>query len=477
MESSPGKLKGTGAPGLASEPGVSPGLRVPSLRRLFERETGARMGKQRTFADICGFPPISQSARKGRGTERRCQDARETHRAPSICRPFGKWVGKLKSIPALAVLFSLTALTACRKQDFPQYPPNYREYAYVTNGGSGTVTVLDVVNIRIDREIPVGQNPIAVAAGPTRSEVYVVNSGTENGQGSLSVIDAEKNAVVATIALHRRPASIDLDAAGALAYIANTGSNSISVVDLKGRQEIAQIGTGEEPVAARISPDGRTLVVANRRGNSVSIIDAVGKTIRAVFGDCPGASDVAILPDSSKALVACSAGHQVMAIALADSKFNPGQPDRLEVLLDVGRAPVQLALKPDGGELFVSNSASDSISEVVTSTDDVGGAYLIGDGPVRGLVSADNAILYVANFRSQYVTAYSIDDGRRLAPSIRVGDGPAAMAFSNSGLLLFVVDNRSGDMAVVRTATMSLFTILPTNRSPNAIAVKAFKVQ
>ena len=43
------------------------------------------------------------------------------------------------------------ALTACRQHDFPQYAPNYREYAYVTNGGSGTVSVYDVVNVRVDR--------------------------------------------------------------------------------------------------------------------------------------------------------------------------------------------------------------------------------------------------------------------------------------------------------------------------------------
>ena len=165
-----------------------------------------------------------------------------------------------------------------------------------------------------------------------------------------------------------------------------------------------------------------------------------------------------------------------MAIALADSKFNSGKPDRMESLLDVGRAPVHLALKPDGGELFASNSLSDSISEVVTSTDDVGGAYLMGDAPVRGLVSSDNSMLYVANYRSQYVTPYAIDDGRRLK-SIHVGDGPVALAFSSNGFLLFVVDNRSGDVAVVRTGTQSLFTIVPTGRAPNAIAVKAFTVQ
>ena len=72
-------------------------------------------------------------------------------------------------------------VSGCRKQDFPQYPANYREYAYVTNGGSDTVTVLDVVDVRIDREIPVGQNPVAVAASLALNEVYVVSSGLEGG--------------------------------------------------------------------------------------------------------------------------------------------------------------------------------------------------------------------------------------------------------------------------------------------------------
>jgi len=407
-------------------------------------------------------------------------------RAPSFRHFSGERVGNHKLQPArffVPALLAVLTLTACSKQDFPQYPPNYREYAYVTNGDSGTVTVLDVVNVRVDREISVGQNPVAVIASPTRSEVYVVNSGAEGGQGSISVIDAEKNAVAATIPLHRKPVSIDLNAEGTLAYVANSGSNSISVIDLTARQEIAQIGAGEEPVSARITPDGKTLVVANRRGNSVSMIDAAARRVRSIFDGCPGAADVAILPDSSKAFVACSAGHQVMAIALANSKFSPAQPDRLESMLDVGRAPVQLALKPDGGEVFVSNSLSNSISEIDTSKNDVGGAYMIGDDPVRGLVSSDNALLYVANFRSQYVTIYSIDEGKRLPtsirglpPSIHVGDGPLALEFSSNGLLFFVVDNRSADVAVVRTATRSLFTILPTGRSPNAIAVKAFKV-
>ncbi|MFP5206331.1 MAG: lactonase family protein [Acidobacteriota bacterium] len=371
-------------------------------------------------------------------------------------------------------------LAGCAPRNFPQYPANYREYAYVTNGESGTVTVIDVVNVRLDRELAVGQNPVALAASPTRNEIYVVNSGAPSGMGSLSVLDAEHNRVAATVPLHRNPVSIDLDKDGRFAYIANTGSNSVSIVDLQLRREIGRIGTGEQPVAAVLAPDGKTLVVANRGGNSVTLIDPATRRVRAVFTGCPGATDPVVLPDSSRAFIACSAGHQVMVLGLAEAA-NAGngqfaRGDRLETLMDVGRGPVNLALKPDGGELFVSNSISDSVSEVVTNTADVGGATMMGDEPVAGLVSRDNSLLYVANRRSQYVTLYSIDDGRRVG-AVHVGDGPSAMAFSANSYLLFVADSYSGDVAVVRTPTRSLFTILPAGRDPNAIVDKAFQVR
>ena len=384
---------------------------------------------------------------------------------------------------ALFLVTALGLLTGCRPHDFPQYDANYREYAYVTNGGSGTVSVYDVVNVRVDREIPVGQNPTAVAANPARNEVYVVNGGAPTAQGSIAVINAENNSVAATIPVHKQPVAIALDPDGSFGYVVNSGSNSISVLDLKNRHEVAQIGVGEGPAAARVSSDAKTLVVANRGGNSVSVIDTSARKVRAVFEGCPGATDVVILPDSSKAFAACSLGHQVMAIRLAHEARPDGRPattDRLESLLDVGRGPVQLALKPDGGEVFVSNSLSNSISEIYADRDDVAGAYLMGADPVRGLVSADNTLLYVGNLHSDYVTVYSIEDGKR-TDAIHVGDGPSALAFSAAGHLLFVVDSRSGDVAVVRTLDprgtgRQMFTMLPAGRGPNAIVVKAFKV-
>ena len=150
--------------------------------------------------------------------------------------------------------------------------------------------------------------------------------------------------------------------------------------------------------------------------------------MRRVFEGCPGATDVEILPDSSKAFIACSTGHQVMVIALARSTGNyAGKGDRMLALLDVGRSPVDLAMKPDGGEIFVSNFDSDTISEIATSNNEVGGAYTVGAHPSRGIVSADNSTLWISNFNADTIGVYSVDEGK-LINTVHVGNGPDALA-------------------------------------------------
>lgn len=376
------------------------------------------------------------------------------------------------------------ALTGCRRHHFPRYPPDFREFAYVTNSGSNTVTVLDLVNLRQERVLAVGSEPTGVAANPTKNEVYVVNSGA----GTVSVIDAASNRIVATIPVHRKPYFIDVDSTGTRAYVPNSGSNNVSVIDLDKRREIGAIGVGEGPGLAKLSPDGNTLVVTNRISGSVSVVDAKSFRLRAVFPGCPQATDAVILPDSSQAFVACSGGHEVMALGLArpQSPVEQERSDRLLTFLDVGQTPVHLALKPDGGEIFVCNFDGDSVSEIATGTDEVGGAYLVGAHPSDAVVSADNSLLWISNFNSDTVGVYSIDDGRLIKPTISVGAGPDALAFSSDGFLLLAVDSQSGDVSAIRTQSYassgairigSLFTMLPAGNRPSAIVVKAFRIK
>jgi YVTN family beta-propeller protein len=153
--------------------------------------------------------------------------------------------------------------------------------------------------------------------------------------------------------------------------------------------------------------------------------------------------------------------------------------DHLLALLDVGKTPVHIALKPDSGEVFVANFGSDSISEVSTWTNEVSGTYTIGSHPVFGVVSADNSTLWVSNFGADTVTAYSIDDGKMVSV-VHVGSGPDALALSVEGHLLLAADAKSGDISVVRTQEQrgpALFDMWPSGGQPNAIIVKAFTVK
>jgi YVTN family beta-propeller protein len=394
----------------------------------------------------------------------------------------------------------------CHRGRFPDVPAGYREFAYVSNGSSNTISVLDLVYLRQDRTLQVGVQPTGMAVNPKRNEIYVVNTGVASGAGSVSVVDTDLNRVVATIPVHKLPYFIDVDTAGHRAYVTNSGSNTVSVIDLDRRLEIGAAGTGEQPGMARISPDMRTLVVTNRGSGSVSIF-AVGPYaaadapklpgqpaqptpgakdripyLRAAFSGCPGATDAVILNDSSKAFVACSAGHQVMAVSLAaapDSWAAKQDPsllsDRLLAMLDVGDTPVHLALKPDGGEIFCSNFGSDSFSEINTQANEVGGTYPIGTKPTFGIVDADNSTLWISNFGSDAINLWSIDDAQK-AGSIPTGHAPDALAFSADQHLLLAADAHSGDVSVIRTQpSPALFTILPAGSSPNAIVVKAMQ--
>lgn len=399
----------------------------------------------------------------------------------------------LLQVLAAAAAFALLATSGCRRNSFPDVPAGFHEFAYISNGGSNTVTVLDLVYMRADRTLRVGDNPTGLAVNPRRNEVYVVNSKS----GTVSVIDAESNRIVATIPVQRQPYFISVDNTGRRAYVANSGSNSVSVIDLDQRRQISVAGAGEQPRLARISPDNRTLVVTNRGSGSVSIYDVAPYEpspsdpghllrLRAAFAGCPGATDAAILPDSSKAFVACSGGHQVMAISLAAApgswaaRQDPAAlHDHKLALLDVGKTPVSLAMKPDGGEIFVANFNSDSISEIATFTNEVGWTTAIGNRPLHGIVSNDNSTLWVSNFGADSISLYSIDDGR-VAASVHTGSAPGALAFSADEHLLLATDARSGDVSVLRTQDKTgptLFTILPAGSSPNDVVTKAFRLK
>ena len=65
-------------------------------------------------------------------------------------------------------------------------------------------------------------------------------------------------------------------------------------------------------------------------------------------------------------------------------------------------------------------------------------------------------------------------DQRTVARPITVGQQPGPLAFTPGGDMLLVADTQSNDLAVVRTATGGLITLIPVGAHPRDIAIKEF---
>ena len=393
--------------------------------------------------------------------------------------------------PRLFCVCVALSLAGCHRSDFPTFPDGYREFAYVANSGSNTVTVLDLVYLRTDRTLRVGANPTEVVVNPRKPEVYVLSREVGDRTGSVAVIDTGRNEVAATIEVHRDPVGMTVDPAGRRAYVANRRSSSIDVLDLDARKVSASVPTGSGPGSALVAPDGRSLLVTSPLAGTVAIYTAseagskqAPLTLRNTFAGCAGATSAVILPDSSKAFVACTGSNQVMALGLAAAPESRAarqdgalSADHVLALLDVGASPTDITLKPDGGEIFVSNQAAGSVTEISTTTNEVTSTFGIGDRPAHGIVSADNSALWVSNAGADALSLYSIDDGKRL-PSLHVGSSPDALAFTTQKdqHFLLVADKVSGDVAVIRNSARqapSLLTMMPTGPAPAAIAIRS----
>ena len=82
---------------------------------------------------------------------------------------------------------------------------------------------------------------------------------TNQGSDSVSVIDTETNHVIETIAVGHRPAGVVVSHNGERVYVSNPESRDISVIDITSMTTIQSVRVGGGPVAIDISPDDKTV--------------------------------------------------------------------------------------------------------------------------------------------------------------------------------------------------------------------------
>src|SRR6266852_6205678 len=78
---------------------------------------------------------------------------------------------------------------------------------------------------------------------------------TNQGSGSVSVIDVANNTVVATVPVEGRPWAVAISPGGALAYVANSDAKFVSVIDTTTNTVVASVDVGSPSTGVAVTPD------------------------------------------------------------------------------------------------------------------------------------------------------------------------------------------------------------------------------
>ncbi len=147
--------------------------------------------------------------------------------------------------------------------------------ASTSNGGS-EIAVVDPVRLSIERRIPVGVHPQAMALGNNGRTL----ASASFDESTLTVVDTKSLEVVATHSA-LTGAGLTIHPHKPIAYSSESFDDTIQVLNLESGEEIATLSPGQWPTYAEITADGRYLYVPQEESDSVVKIDTETNTVVA----------------------------------------------------------------------------------------------------------------------------------------------------------------------------------------------------
>ena len=321
--------------------------------------------------------------------------------------------------------------------------------------------------------------PLAAHAG----RAYVSNE----DEHTVTVIDTDKNAVVQTIQVGKRPRGVQVSHDGTTLYIALSGlpkcppsvpdeeceklerdlkADGIAAVDIKTLQVKKVYPAGSDPEQFDISPDGR-LIVANEDSASVTVLDLKSGAIvkRVPVGKEP--EGVRVAPGGKYVLVTNESDN---SISILDAKT-------LEVVksVTVGKRPRDIAFMPDGKTAYVSGEFDSSIYRIhVPEGAPVEKVVQLekDERPMSVRLDAHRKRVYASTGRGGKVAVVDISAAEpKLIQTIAVGTRPWGMALSADGSRLYTANGPSNDVSVIDTATLKVIAKIPVGKSPWGVAL------
>lgn len=146
--------------------------------------------------------------------------------------------------------------------------------AFVANAGSNDITIINVADKKVIKNIPVDHGPVGAWTG-SDNRMYVDNEDSQ----TISIINVSKLEVVETVKLGFTPGMASYNASMDELWVSDADNGSVVFFKKDSGKFIkaGNIPTGKGAHAIAFTKNGKTAYVTNQLADNVSVIDAAKK--------------------------------------------------------------------------------------------------------------------------------------------------------------------------------------------------------
>ena len=356
--------------------------------------------------------------------------------------PINLIIKKMKKVLVQLCLFiaGLTVITSCTKDKAaaPTTPVNTDityNAAYVINGGSNSISVIDLSKNEVTRTLALSNLnfPHHVSLNPLKTQLAIGVPGIDlsmghGGQmmgmmGKIVIVDAKTGSQTKAIELPMSNHNAAFSPDGNEIWTSQMDTmGKVLVYDASTYSQKTSIEVGKMPAEVTFSKDGMTAFVANGESNTVTAIKVSDKSILST--------------------------------------------------ISVGMGPVG-AWQGADNKMYVDNEMDKTISVIDVATLNVEETVPLGFMPGYAAYNGAKTELWVTDADNGKVVYFQrVASKWENKGSIVTGAGAHAIAFSKDGMTAYIANQMAGSVSVIDIMNRSKIKDIPVGTKPNGIVIK-----
>jgi YVTN family beta-propeller protein len=293
----------------------------------------------------------------------------------------------------------------------------------------------------------------AVAFNPATGKAYAVDS-----KPGAVFINNDATNKASSVKVGAAPVAIATNPVTDLVYVANNGSGTITVLDGQKDSIVATINVGALPYVLAVSEATNRIYVSNTFSDLLTIIDG---TTNATTTVKTGSAD-AIAVDA-KAGKVYLLGYEDTSLTVLDEKS--GERSKVEI----GMHMWGIALNEETHTVYVTLSGSASV--IALDENSLSRTTIpTGAIPCAVAVNSSTNMAYVVDYRDNSVTVIDGAKGK-VVSTVPVGDHPQAIAVDSKANLIYVANTHGNSVTVIDGRSNTVLTTLDAGKNPFAITL------